>query len=75
MPMALKMETSFVKPRKLQLLAIFAASITTAISGVMLVTAYSMLNAPTVDRNPVLYQFVYPEPYDRPSEFKNRLFS
>ncbi len=73
--MVLKMETSLAKPTVLQLLTIFAASITTAISGIMLLTAYVMLESPTVDRNPTLYQFIYPEPYERPSEFKNRLIA
>lgn len=74
-PMIWVMKTTFVKPTKWQLAVIFLASITTATSGIIMVSAYANLNSPTVDRTPVVYQFFYPEPFERENGFDAKLFS
>lgn len=69
MPMILLMATSLIKPTKFQLLIIFIASFTTAVSGSMIISAYVNLNSLNVDKSPVIYNFTYPDGYDRPNEF------
>lgn len=73
MPMIFMMATLLIKPTKLQLIILFIASITTATSAAIFASAYYNFNAPTVDKNPVVYEFIYPEPYDRTVNFQLKL--
>ena len=73
--MILMMKVELVKPTKWHIALLFVASISTAVSGTILVAAYTNLTAPTVDKNPIVYKFGYSEPYERPQEFTVKLYS
>jgi len=62
-------------PTKWQVFLLVLASISTATSGTILISAYSELSSPTVNKSPIIYQFVFPEPYERSIPLQTRIVS
>lgn len=69
----IEMMNLLILPTKWQVFLLVLASITTATSGTILVSAYSELNSPTVNRSPIIYQFVFPEPFERTIPHQTRI--
>lgn len=60
-------------PTKWQVFLLVLASISTATSGTILVTAYGELSSPMVDKSPIIYQFIFPEPFERTIPHQTRI--